>query len=76
MLARTILACVALAAIANAIPETMQSQAVPTKVMVRVTAHDAKIIGTGVGDGSSTGRRHPAGVDWRHETHHDRAARA
>jgi hypothetical protein len=44
----------ALAAIANAIPETMQSQAVPTKVMVRVTAHDAKIIGTGVGGASVT----------------------
>jgi len=56
MLARTILAYGGLVAIAGAVPETMQSQAVPTKVMVRVTAHDAKIIGTGVGGASVTFR--------------------
>ena len=54
MLARTTLACVGLVTIAGALPETIQSQAVPTKVMVRVTAHDAKIIGTGVGGASVT----------------------
>jgi hypothetical protein len=43
------LACLGFAAIAAAVPEAIMSQTAPTKVMVRVTAHDAKIIGTGVG---------------------------
>ena len=54
MLARMTLACVGLVTVAGALPETIHSQAVPTKVMVRVTAHDAKIIGTGVGGASVT----------------------
>ncbi|NNG16882.1 MAG: hypothetical protein HKM89_10410 [Gemmatimonadales bacterium] len=49
MLARTTLAWIGFAAMAVAAPETITGQTVPTNVMVRVTAHDAKIIGTDVG---------------------------
>lgn len=49
MLARWAIACLAPAVVTAGVPQTVRGQTVPTKVMVRVTAHDAKIIGSGVG---------------------------